>query len=62
MPSPQFPSQIRLVLKLTAISAAIGAAYSQMHVTQDNGPLFALYGMARGAGDRRRDRGRPFLP
>jgi len=49
MPSPQFPGQIRLVLKITAISAVIGAAYSQMHVMQGNGPLFALYGMARGA-------------
>ena len=49
MPSPQFPGQIRLVLKLTAISAVIGAAYSQMHVMQDNGPLFTLYDMARGA-------------
>ncbi len=49
MPSPQFPSQIRLVLKLTAISAVLGAAYSQTHVMQDNGPLLALYGMARGA-------------
>ncbi len=49
MPSPQFPGQIRLVLKIIAISAVIGAAYSTMRVMQDNGPLFSLYGMARGA-------------
>ena len=48
MPSPQFPRQIRLVLRLTAISAAIGAAYSQMHLAEDGGPLFAAHGTPRG--------------
>ncbi len=49
MPSSQLPGQIRLVLKLTAISAAIGAAYAQMRFAQNGGPAFALYSMARGA-------------
>ena len=49
MPSSQLPGQIRLVLKLTAISAAIGAAYAQMRFAQSGGPAFALYSMARGA-------------
>ncbi len=49
MPSPQFPGQIRLVLKLTAISAAIGAAYSQMHVARTTAPcsLFTAWRAAR---------------
>ena len=49
MPSSQLPGQIRLVLKLTAISAAIGAAYAEMRFAQIGGPAFALYSMARGA-------------
>jgi len=49
MPSSQLPGQTRLVLKLTAISAAIGAAYSEMRFAQIGGPAFALYSMARGA-------------
>ncbi len=49
MPSSQLPGQIRLVLKLTAISAAIGAAYAEMRFAQNFGPAFALYSMARGA-------------
>ena len=49
MPSPQLPGQIRLVLKLTAISAAIGAAYAEMRFAQSGGPALALYSMARGA-------------
>ena len=49
MPSSQLPGQIRLVLKLTAISAAIGAAYAEMRIAQTGGPPFAHFGMARGA-------------
>ena len=49
MPSSQLPGQIRLVLKITAISAAIGAAYAETRFAQTGGPAFALYSLARGA-------------
>jgi adenylate cyclase len=49
MPSSPLPGQLRLVFRLTAISAAIGAVYSQTHVVENAQPLFAVYGMARGA-------------
>ena len=49
MPSSQFPGKNRLVLELTAISAAIGAAYAAMRFAQTGGPPFAPYSMARGA-------------
>ena len=49
MPSSQLPGQLRLVFRLAAISAAIGAVYSQTHVVENAQPLFAAYGMLRGA-------------
>jgi adenylate cyclase len=48
MPFSQLPAQIRLVLKITAISAAIGAAYAEVRFEQ-SGVSLALYSMARGA-------------
>jgi adenylate cyclase len=48
MPSSPLPRQHKLVFRLTAISAAIGAVYSQTHVVENAQPLFAVYGMARG--------------
>ncbi|HZZ61276.1 MAG TPA: hypothetical protein VFE63_08890 [Roseiarcus sp.] len=48
MPSSQLPVQLRHVFRLTAISAAIGALYSQTHVVENAQPLFAAYGMLRG--------------
>ena len=49
MSFPQLPSQLRLVFRLTVISATIGAAYSQLHVVQNRAAFFAAYGMLRGA-------------
>ena len=48
-PLPSSRVRFRLVLKLTAISAAIGAAYAEMRFAQNGGPALALYSMARGA-------------
>ena len=49
MPFPQLPGPFRHILWNTAIAAVIGAAYSEMHVAENGQPLFALYGMPRGA-------------
>ncbi len=49
MSFPQLPSRLRLIFWLTAISAAIGTAYSQIHVVEYRQPFFAAYGMLRGA-------------
>ncbi len=51
MSFPQLPSRLRLILRLTAISAAIGTAYVQIHVLENRQPFFAAYGMLRGAVD-----------
>lgn len=49
MPSSQLRGQLGIVIRLAAMSAAIGAAYSEMHIVQTGGPLLALYGAPRGA-------------
>ena len=48
MPTSELPSQLRLVLRLTAISAAIGAAYSEFHALQDGESPLGLYAVPRG--------------
>jgi adenylate cyclase len=48
MPLPRWPDPLRIILWATAIGAAVGAAYSQMHVAQNGQPAFALYGVPRG--------------
>ncbi len=49
MPSSLPPGKLGFVFRLTAISAAMGAVYAQIHVAEAGGPLFALNGMPRGA-------------
>ena len=49
MSFPQLPSRLRLVFRITVISAAMGAAYSQIYVAQNHDPFFAAYGMMRGS-------------
>jgi adenylate cyclase len=48
MPLSPWPDPPRIILWATAIGAAVGAAYSQMHVAQYGHPTFALYGIPRG--------------
>jgi len=48
MPSSPLPGRLRLVFRLTAFSATIGAVYSEMHAAQDNNPLFGFYAAPRG--------------
>jgi adenylate cyclase len=48
MPLPRWPEPLRIILWATAIGAAVGASYSQMHVFQNGAPAFALYGAPRG--------------
>ena len=49
MSFPQLPSRLRLIIWVTAISAAIGIANSELHVVEHRQPFFAAYGMLRGA-------------
>ena len=49
MPLPRPSGRLRIVLWSTALAAAVGAAYSEMHVLQNGGQTLAHYGMARGA-------------
>jgi adenylate cyclase len=49
MPLPRPSGPLRIVLWSTAIAAAVGAAYSEMHVFQRGGQALADYGLARGA-------------
>ena len=48
MPSSPLRGELNIVFRLTAISAAIGALYSEMHAAQDNLPLIGLYAAPRG--------------
>jgi len=48
MPLPRWPDPLRVILWATAIGAAVGAAYAQMHVMENGAPAFALYGVPRG--------------
>ena len=49
MPLPRPAGPLRVVLWSTALAAAVGAAYSEMHILQNGGQTLAVYGMARGA-------------
>ena len=49
MPLPRLPAPYRHILWATALAAALGAAYSEMHVLQRGGHALAVYGFARGA-------------
>jgi hypothetical protein len=46
---PRLPGPYRQILWATALAAALGAAYSEMHVLQRGGKVLAVYGLARGA-------------
>ena len=45
----RLPDPFRHILWATALAAALGAAYSEMHVLQRGGQALAVYGLARGA-------------
>jgi len=45
----RLPDPFRHILWATALAAALGAAYSGMHVLQRGGQALAVYGLARGA-------------
>jgi hypothetical protein len=49
MTFPRLPGPFRHILWATALAAALGAAYSEMHVLQRGGRALAVYGLARGA-------------
>src|ERR1700729_2183037 len=49
MTFPRLPSPFRHILWAPALAAALGAAYSEMHVLQRGGHALAVYGLARGA-------------
>src|SRR5579872_1791772 len=49
MTFPRLPGPFRHILWATALAAALGAAYSEMHVLQWGGQALAVYGLARGA-------------
>jgi adenylate cyclase len=49
MTFPRLPSPYRHILWATTLAAALGAAYSEMHVMQRGGHALAVYGLARGA-------------
>src|SRR3984957_6288622 len=48
MTFPRLPGPYRHILWATALAAALGAAYSEMHVLQRGGHALAVYGLARG--------------
>jgi adenylate cyclase len=49
MPLPRLPAPYRHILWATALAAALGAAYAEMHVLQRGGQALAVYGLTRGA-------------
>ena len=49
MTFPRLQEPFRHILWATALAAALGAAYSEMHVLQGGGRRSAVYGLARGA-------------
>ncbi|HEV7479728.1 MAG TPA: adenylate/guanylate cyclase domain-containing protein [Roseiarcus sp.] len=49
MTFPRLPNPFRRILWATALAAALGAAYSEMHVLQRGGHALAVYGLSRGA-------------
>ena len=46
---PRLPDPFRHILWATALAAALGATYAEMHVLQRGGQALAVYGLARGA-------------
>ena len=46
---PRLQEPFRHILWATALAAALGAAYAEMHVLQRGGQPLAVYGLARGA-------------
>jgi adenylate cyclase len=49
MTFPRLPGPYRHILWATALAAALGAAYAEMHVLRRGGQPLAIYGLARGA-------------
>jgi adenylate cyclase len=49
MTFPRLPEPFRHILWATALAAALGAAYAEMHVLQRGGQAFGANGLARGA-------------
>ena len=49
MTFPRLPDPFPHIVWAIALSAALGAAYSEMHVLQRGGQVLAVYGLARGA-------------
>jgi adenylate cyclase len=49
MTFPRLQEPFRHILWATALAAALGAAYAEMHVLQRGGQAFGVYGLARGA-------------
>ena len=49
MTFPRLPGPYRHILWATALAAALGAAYAEMHVLQRGGQALAVYFLARGA-------------
>jgi len=49
MTFPRLQEPLRHILWATALAAALGAAYSEMHVLERGGPALGDYGLARGA-------------
>jgi adenylate cyclase len=49
MTFPRLPGPYRHILWATALAAALGAAYAEMHVLRRGGQPLAIYGLTRGA-------------
>ena len=49
MTFPRLPGPFRHIFWATALAAALGATYAEMHVVQRGGQPFGVYGLARGA-------------
>jgi adenylate cyclase len=49
MTFPRLQGPYRRILWATALAAAVGAAYAEMHVLQGGGQVLAVYGLTRGA-------------
>jgi adenylate cyclase len=49
MTFPRFPEPYRHIFWATALAAAVGAAYAEMHVLKRGGQAFGTYGLGRGA-------------
>jgi adenylate cyclase len=49
MTFPRLPGPYRRILWVTALAAALGAAYAEMNVLERGGHVLAVYGLTRGA-------------